>query len=162
MSTFNNDNYNRLVEFIKIYQNDFYRLAYSYVHNRDSALDIVQDSIYKSLTSVHKLKKIDKLKSWMFSIIVNTSISYLRKNKRLVVTNDFPLYTESENIDIADKVDLYHAIEQLNIKYKTIIILRFFEDMKINEIAEITGLNVNTVKSRLYKGIDKLKLILDK
>ncbi|GMQ61497.1 RNA polymerase sigma factor [Vallitalea maricola] len=162
MSTFNNYNYNKLVEFIKIHQEDFYRLAYSHVHNRESALDIVQDSIYKGLTSVHKLKNINKLKTWMFSIIVNTSISYLRKNKRLIITNDFPESIERENIDIADKIDLYHAIEKLDIKYRTIIVLRFFEDMKIEEVADITGLNINTVKSRLYNGIDKLKVILDK
>ncbi|GKX30240.1 RNA polymerase sigma factor SigV [Vallitalea longa] len=162
MSTFNNDHYNKLVEFIKIHQDDFYRLAYSYVHNRDSALDIVQESIYKSLTSIDKLKNINKIKAWMFSIIINTSISFLRKNKRLIITNNIPEAVQYQNIDIADKMDLHQAIERLDMKYKTVIILRYFQGLKINEIADITGVNVNTVKSRLYSGINRLKVILNK
>lgn len=162
MSTIKNENYNKLVEFIKIHQEDFYRLAYSHVHNRDLALDIVQDSIYKGLTSTHKIKDISKIKSWMFTIVVNTAISYIRKNKRLIITNDLPEIIGTETIEIADRVALYQAIEQLDLKYRTIIILRYFEDMKIEEVAQTTGVNINTVKSRIYIGLEKLKAILNK
>lgn len=162
MSTLNNNHYDKLVEFIKSHQDDFYRLAYSYAHNRDSALDIVQESIYKGLTSVNKIRNINKMKAWMFSIVINTAISFIRKNKRLIITNDIPEAVQYENVDIADKLALHQAIEKLDVKYRTVIILRYFEGLKINEIADITGVNISTVKSRLYSGIDRLKVILDK
>lgn len=55
-------------------------------------------------------------------------------------------------------MDLQDAIDQLPPKYKTLIILRFFEDLKIHEIAAITDLNVNTVKTRLYSALKKLRI----
>ena len=54
-------------------------------------------------------------------------------------------------------LDLYDAIDRLNEKERTVIRLRFFEDMKLEEIARVTGANLNTVKSRLYKGLKRLK-----
>lgn len=55
-------------------------------------------------------------------------------------------------------MDLQDAIDQLPPTYKTLIILRFFEDLKIDEIAEITGLNVNTTKTRLYRALKILRI----
>ena len=58
------------------------------------------------------------------------------------------------------KKDIYQKIQSLNEKLQTVIILRFFEDMKIEEIAKITNVNISTVKSRLYKGLKELKKII--
>ena len=68
----------------------------------------------------------------------------------------------NDNISI-DGIDVYKYVQTLNEKLKTVIILRFFEDMKIDEIAQITKTNVNTVKSRLYRGLEELnKLMVNK
>ena len=56
-----------------------------------------------------------------------------------------------------EKIDIYETIQKLNEKLKTVIILRFFENLKIEEIAYITKTNSNTVKSRLYKGMEEIK-----
>ena len=57
--------------------------------------------------------------------------------------------------------ELYHAMDLLEPKLKMIIILRFFEDMKIEEIAKITKTNTNTVKTRLYKALKILKINME-
>lgn len=59
-----------------------YRLAYSYVKNKEDALDIVQDSIYKAMDNLELLKNPDAVKSWFYRIVVNTSLDFLRRNKR--------------------------------------------------------------------------------
>ena len=59
--------------------------------------------------------------------------------------------------DDAARLDLYDAIERLNTQEQTIIRLRFFHDMKLEEIAQVTRTNLNTVKSRLYQSLRKLK-----
>lgn len=59
--------------------------------------------------------------------------------------------------DDYSKITLMSIISRLDIKYREIIILRFLEDMQLNEIAEITGVNENTVKTRLYRALEKLK-----
>lgn len=161
MSTYNNCNYTKLVEYIKANQNTFYRLAYSYVKHQDTALDIVQESIYKALTSVNSLKNPEYIKTWLYRIIVNTSISYIRKNKRIIVTDEVPEVIQYDDVHFADKLYLYAALDRLDEKHKTVIVLRYFEDLKIEEIAKITECNVNTVKTRLYAGIRKLKAMIE-
>ena len=67
----------------------------------------------------------------------------------------------NDNISV-EGIDVYKCVQSLNEKLKTVIILRFFEDMKIDEIAKITKTNENTVKSRLYKGLKELKKLIEK
>ena len=62
---------------------------------------------------------------------------------------------------IVENIDMYNIIQKLNYKLKTVIVLRFFENMKIEEIAFITKTNISTVKSRLYKAIEEIKLNLN-
>jgi RNA polymerase sigma-70 factor (ECF subfamily) len=66
-------------EYIRNNQENIYRFAYSYVKNRTDALDIVQESIYKALKNYRSLKDNSKIKSWFFSIVRNTSLTYLKK-----------------------------------------------------------------------------------
>ncbi|MBB4825125.1 RNA polymerase sigma-70 factor (ECF subfamily) [Sporosarcina luteola] len=150
----------KLVEdFIVEHQQAHYRLAYSYVKNKDNALDIVQESILKALRSVDRLEEMKFLKTWFYRIVVNTAIDFLRKNGRVSVMNDEILDTHLPvSKDGKNDLDLRDAIDELPAVHKTIIILRFFEDMKIDEIAAITGDNVNTVKTRLYAALKKLRV----
>ena len=67
------------------------------------------------------------------------------------------LRTSSHEEQLVENIDMYTIIQKLNKKLKTVIILRFFENLKIEEIAYITKTNSNTVKSRLYKGIEEIK-----
>mgnify|MGYP003571726633 CR=1 FL=1 len=149
--------YKLLVDYIHNNQEKFYRVAFSYCKSREDALDIVQDSIYKALKS-HKSIHTEYFESWFYRILINTSISHIRKHK------DTMIY-DPENMAIAaeDKeyIDLYDAIDKLPLEDRSLIILRFFEDLKLKDIAEILDLNVNTVKTRLYKILKDLRIELD-
>lgn len=138
-----------------------YRLAYSYVKNREDALDIVQESIYKAISSKRTLKNPDHIRTWFYRIVVNTSLDFLRKQKRLVLSDDEAmLLQESACEDSYRDIDLQNALYSLPDNCRSIIVLRYFEDLKIDEIAEILDENVNTVKTRLYKSLEKLRIQL--
>ncbi len=154
-------NYLKLIDFIKNNQDDFYRIAYSYVKSKEASLDIVQESIYKALKSIEGLQNRKYLKTWFYRILINTSISYIRSNKEMVMIGELSDEPSSKIYTKEDYLDLYDAIDDLNEKEKTVIILRYFEDMKIEDIAKITECNVNTIKSRLYSSIKRLKTLLD-
>ena len=143
--------------YIVEHQEDFYRLAYSYVKNRDAALDVVQESIVRALARADSLRDPDRVKTWFYRILVNESINHFRRSSRLVPLDVLPAETPGEARDDAARLDLYDAIERLNTAEQTIIRLRFFQDMKLEEIAQVTGVNLNTVKSRLYQSLRKLK-----
>lgn len=139
-----------------------YRLAYSYVKNTEDALDIVQESIYKAISTVDTLKTPGYIKTWFYRIIVNTSIDLLRKRKKLLMVDDDTLseyYLSSE--DNYTDIDLQKALEELPVQYRTVVVLRFFEDLKLEEIADVLGENVNTIKTRLYKALKILRIQMD-
>jgi len=137
----------------------FYRIAFGYVHNEADAQDIVQECAYKAIYHSAKLKKQEYARTWICRILINEAISFLRKKKR-------ELPGEMENqpqiaVTKEDTTDLHAAMKGLKQEEKTIIMLRFFEDMKIEEIARIMNLSVNTVKSRLYRTLAKLKIEIE-
>ena len=146
----------QLTDFIVAHQEDFYRLAYSHVKNRDAALDVVQESIVKALSKADGLRRAESLKPWFYRILINESMNYYRYTRRLT-----PLEEAAEAAapagDHAARLDLLAAIDRLDQKDQLIIRLRFFEDLKLEEIAQAAGLNLNTVKSRLYMSLRKLR-----
>ncbi len=145
-----------LERYITDNQESFYRLAYSYVKDRDAALDVVQNAVLKALTHWGSLREPAYLKTWFYRILVNEGLSYLRKNRRLIPTDVF-WDEQAPEEDIPGRIDVYEAVERLNPKLRTVVVLRFFEDMPLQEIAAVTGLNLSTVKTRLYHALKLLK-----
>ena len=148
-----------LIEYIKENQNKLYKIAYTYTKNQDLALDIVQEAITKALENIHKLKQEEFVKTWFYRILINEALQTVKKNKKIIeyelVENETSTQNNEDNI--VENIDIYNRIEKLNDKLKTVIILRFFENLKIEEIAIITKTNTSTVKSRLYKGLNEIK-----
>ncbi len=141
----------------------FYRIAYSYVRNETDAQDIVQESAYKAIYHSKKLKQPEYAQTWLTRIVINEALSFLRKHKQEVLPfeEEPEVAAAQENISKEETMDLREAIENLPAEEKTLITLRFFEDKKLEEIAEICGEALSTVKSRLYRTLKKLKLALE-
>jgi RNA polymerase sigma-70 factor (ECF subfamily) len=76
------------------------------------------------------------------------------------VEDDVLTRLDSGEADRYEDFDLKNALDQLPEKYRTVIVLRFFEDLKIEEIAEVLDENANTIKTRLYTSLNKLRLTL--
>ena len=89
--------------------------------------------------------------------MVNESISYLRRNKRRLAEASALDGLTSEETDIPQAIDLYRAVERLDPKLRGIVVLRYFEDLKLEEVSAVTGLKLSTVKARLYKALRLLK-----
>ena len=136
----------------------YYRLAYSYAKNESDALDIVQESAYKVLKDIKKLKDQSLLSTWIYRIVINTSIDFLRKrNNETVSIYDLEIPPEEQYQDDDPK----EMIAFLNEEERTIVILKFFEDLKLEEIADALNMNVNTVKTRLYRALKKIRVTLE-
>lgn len=134
----------------------YYRLAYSYVHNEADAMDIVQEAAYKAILKSDHLKETEYVDTWIYRIVVNEAFSLLRKRKEMTDIEDMEVVHE----DTYEDVDLKNAIARLNPPDQTIVTLRFFEEKRLDEIADILDENLSTVKSRLYRVMGKLKIAL--
>ena len=151
-----------LIEYITHNQEKLYRIDFIYSKNEEAALDIVQEAITKALKNINKLSEESYIKTWFYRILINESLQYIRKNKRILTYELEAIENKVDcNVDFAEGLDVYKYVQDLNEKLKTVIILRFFEDMKISEIAKITKTNESTVKSRLYKGLKELKRLIE-
>lgn len=152
------DIYDKTVEYILENQNQFYRLAYSYVNDKDSALDVVQNAICNALEKCGSIRNADAIRTWFYRIIVNEALQYIRQNKKEMVCDPQemkePVYEEPA---FSEEKEVYQKVQGLPEKLRTIIVLRFYEELSLKEIAEVTGENLSTVKSRLYKGLAELE-----
>ena len=136
----------------------YYRLAYSYMRNEDDALDAVQESAYRAIRDCRKVRNKDYLSTWIYRIVVNTALDMLRRKKKENITEELP---EIPVEDQYQDLELRTVLNQLDDKSRTIILLRYFEDLKLEDIADIVGDNLNTVKARLYRSLKKLRLNLE-
>lgn len=151
-----------LIPFIRENQQQFYRLAFSYVRDSETAMDLVQDAIVKALQHWESLREPEAVRSWFYRILVRECLSFLRQNRRVIYLPEPPdLGQDSHEGALEDREALRQALEKLSPKVRTVVLLRFYEEMQLSEIAEITGANLSTVKSRLYKGLKKLRECLE-
>ncbi len=150
-----------LEELLIIHGNQLYRTAYLYVRNREDALDIVQETSYKAFLSIGQLKNEKFFLTWLTKILINCSYDVLKKRKR-----EFPAQTimdhslPSKREKREEILDLLDAITKLNEKHKNAIILFYFHDLPISEVAKVLNLPENTVKTYLSRGKERLRKLL--
>lgn len=164
--TMKQDIYDLTVAHILENQEKSYRLAYSYVRNQDSALDVVQNAVCRALEKCWELKNPEAIRTWYYRIVVNEALMYLRKNKRETVTEPAEMKEETyleEGYERAggNAEDVYAQVCQLPEDMKTVVLLRFYEELSLKEIADVTHTNLNTVKTRLYGALKKLKMSME-
>ncbi len=152
------DLYDSVTAYIVENQEKFYRLAFSYVKNKDDALDIVQNAVCKALDHYESLRNEAAVKTWFYRILVNESIFFVKKQRREVLSGqdlnvDVPYYEKGYEAED----DLEGQIDRLDEDVQKIIRLRFFEELSLKEISQVMELNLNTVKAKLYRGLKLLK-----
>lgn len=138
--------------------NHYFRMAVCYTHNEADACDIVQTGAYKALRSSHTLKSPEYAETWVYRIMLNECFRHLKHPSVL----SYETMEEEQGFapgreDTYENIDLRRALDTLPAQDKAIVILKYFEDRKLEEIAEILDENVNTVKSRLYRSLKKLR-----
>lgn len=137
-----------------------YRLAYSVLHNRDESLDAVQTAVCRALERQDSLRDPGAVKTWFTRILMNACNDLLRQRSRVV---PFPENGEEpfgEDPEPSDET-LARRVDALPREMGTVIKLRFYEELTLKEIGEVTGQNINTVKSRLYAGLKRLRVAME-
>ena len=140
-------------------QAKFYRLAYSYLHHQEDALGAVQTAVCMALERQDSLRDPNSVRTWFYHILVNICLDTLRQRKRIVPLSE---WEEAGREDpMPPDGHLARQIDALPAAVGTVIKLRFYEELSLKEISVVTGSNVNTVKSRLYAGLKKLRISME-
>jgi RNA polymerase sigma-70 factor (ECF subfamily) len=154
-------NKQKFIELITMYKPYLYRTAYAYVKDEYKAKEILQECTFKAFLNVKKLKNPVYFKTWITKILINAAIDTLRKDSRTEYLEDNNALTSPiEGSSLEEKIDLYNAIDLLKPNYKTVIILKYFNDLSVENIAAIMEVPQNTVKTYLRRAKENLAKIL--
>lgn len=130
-----------------------------YVKNQDDALDVVQETAYRSFKEIKSLKEPKFFKTWLLKIAINCAVDLLRKQKKVVHLKPGLMELISEDVkeDIDLEITIQELMELLDEHEKGVIILRFYHDLTIREIAETLGMPLGTVKTVFYRALNRLR-----
>jgi RNA polymerase sigma-70 factor (ECF subfamily) len=140
------------------YEEDIYRMAFLYVKNEDDALDVVQETAYRSFKSISNLKDARFYKTWLIRIAIRCAIDLLRQRKKVKRLKPEQSLAIDVNEDISLSLTVYELLTSLNEDEKGIILLHYYHDYTIKEVAEVLGIPLGTAKSTLYRALTKLRV----
>ncbi|WP_059172316.1 sigma-70 family RNA polymerase sigma factor [Bacillus sp. FJAT-27445] len=152
-------------QLMDLYTEKVYLLAYSFVKDRGLAEDISQEVFLKVYKYFDRYRGEAALATWIYRITVNTSKDFLKKKswKQLLLESSFfegikrTESTETTFFKADQNEQLLQTVLTLPVKYREVIVLYYFYDVTIHELARMLDLNTNTVKTRLCRGRDMLK-----
>ena len=166
-----------LAVLITRHQSKIYGYIYSKVGDRDITEDIFQETFFKVIQTI-KLKKYyneeGKFLSWVIRIASNLIIDKFRNDKKMPLKRDTEevlifsrikdnsMNIEKKMISNQVEIDLKKLVEKLPIHQKEVVVMRFFHDMSFKEIADITGVSVNTTLGRMRYAMSNLRKVIDK
>lgn len=151
MSAMDRETFSRL---IREYTPALYRLALGILHNREDAEDVVSESVLKAYEKLHALRKPECFRAWLMQIAFNEAKRVYTKNKRYTLTENIEDYMPAFE---DEHHELWDIVMELDIDFREVIILYFYEQFSIKEIAQILHVPEGTVKSRLSRAKKKLK-----
>lgn len=149
-------------QLIQSYQNHVYNVAYSFTKNSENALDISQDVFIKVYKNLSAFRGDSQFRTWVTRIAFNESQNWLKKNKRHMQMQDINespdhVVHEDEVLVEENKTILLRSLYELNTKYRTAVVLRYFENYSIREISSVLGCSEGVVKNMLFRSLQKLK-----
>jgi RNA polymerase sigma factor (sigma-70 family) len=149
-----------LHSFMKEYGDMVIRLAYTYVKQKELAEDISQEVFISCYKNLETFQNRSSIKTWLYQITVNKckdhfrSWSYRNISYRNLIFSVFENGDKSVESSIVDKENqgmIFDKVMSLPVKYREVIILQYYEELSINEISYLLGINPNTVKTRLHR-----------
>lgn len=164
-------------EIVELYKDKIFHLAYRMLNNRHEAEDVVQETFLRVFRNLDRYDENLKFSTWIYRIGTNLCIDRLRKRK--------PSYSLDAEINDQDGTDgysmipsddrtpesemllsetqriIHESIESLPAKYKTIMLLRYIQDLSLQEISDVLDLPVTTIKTRVHRGREFLRKKLE-
>lgn len=152
----NNQAFSKLFQ---AYEQDIYRIAFVYVKNQNDALDVVQETACRSFKAIKDLKEPTYFKTWLLKIAVNCSLDLLRRQQKVVQLKPELQGNIADNANeyIDLRMTLYDLMECLDEYEKSVVMLKFYEDLTFNEVAETLDIPLGTAKTIVYRALDKLR-----
>lgn len=143
---------------IREYAPNMYRLALAMLHNREDAQDAVSEAVLKAYEKLYTLRSADRFRPWIMQITANEARKIYSRNKRVTPMEDMEAYMP---VFRDENHELWDVVMQLDIVYREVILLYFYERFSIKEIGAVLHVPEGTVKSRLSRGKKLLRNMME-
>lgn len=154
-------NFNAFDELVTRYETKVYNLAYKMLGSEADAKDVLQETFISAFKALDNFKEKSSFSTWIYKIATNAALMKFRRNSSQIISlNDQPSTIEtidwSENLsDVLDREELKkvldNAIKSLPEMYRAVFVLRDVEGLSNSEAAQVLGISLATVKSRLHR-----------
>ncbi|ANF97765.1 MULTISPECIES: RNA polymerase sigma factor [Paenibacillus] len=155
-----------LITLLREIEHHVYKTAYYILNNEQDALDAAQEALIRIYTKIGSYEEKAQFKTWVQRIVTNICIDKFRRSKPTVSIEEHEMVFEGHD-DVEHEVmraytskDVREAINQLPEHHRTVIVLRYIQDLSYNEIADCLDLPLNTVKSYLFRARQQLQNLL--
>jgi len=138
-----------------------YRIAYSYLKNEVDSLEAIQEVTYRAYIKLKNLREPKFFDTWLVKILINYCNDELKRLKRTIL-KELDISQASESTNIVDRQIILEALDRLDPKYQTVIILKYFNDLTIEDTAKLLNRPIGTVKTWLNKALTDLRKTLKK
>lgn len=149
--------------FVQLFESmelDMYKMARSILHQDQDCRDVMQETTLKAYRSISTLRRPEYFKTWVFRILINECHELLRRQKRRMEADHNSLDEKmSASFVLAEEyemVELYEALDTLDVSLRLSVTLYYFHGMSVKEIASTLGVSQTAVKSRLYRARKQL------
>jgi RNA polymerase sigma-70 factor, ECF subfamily len=164
---------NAFAELVEIYKDKVFQICYRMLGNRHEAEDIAQEAFIRAYVNIETFNQKRKFSTWLFRIATNLCIDRIRKKKpdyfldaEVAGTEGLTMYSqvaadvqlpedEVENMELQETIQ--KEISKLPEKYRSVIVLKYIEELPLQEISEILDLPLGTVKTRVHRGREALR-----
>jgi RNA polymerase sigma-70 factor (ECF subfamily) len=157
---------------VDYHKNKIFNLAFRICGNREDAEEVSQDSFLKAYRSIREFRMKSSFSTWLFRIVYNTAISKIRSRKeRTISLSDYPSESfEFSGINEFDedsdrehkKYIVNQALIKVTAEERAVISLYYYDDMTIDEIAEVTGSGKSNIKVKLFRARQKMLETIEK
>ena len=134
-----------------------YRIAKSILKSDQDCADAAQEAIARAFEKLHTLRCDAYGKTWLIRILINECYRILRKREREIFTREEWAYSSLKQEDFSS---LYLALLKLKAEFRVVLVLHYLEGFSVEEIARMLESSEGTVKSRLYRGREKMRALL--
>lgn len=143
-------------QLITAHQRQLYSIAYSYLRNEADALEVIQETVFRAWTKCAKLRDPSAFTPWLIRILIHCCIDEQKRQKRMTVKEVESIHSNAEMVSV-QKMDLQIALENLKPKYRHVLILKYYHDMTITDIASVLNKPEGTIKTWLHQGLKKTR-----
>ena len=153
--------------FVDKYQGPVYNLVYRLTGSVHDAEDLAQETFIKAYGSLNRFNTNKQFFPWLYTIAINLTRNHLKKKKPLLVEGFDHLQTDTNNPEQAvsklqEAEALAHHIQRLPVSLHEAIILRYYHYLRFEEISQILCISLSAAKMRVYRGLEKLEILLTK